>query len=282
MARYPNTRERPGGDSREELVADAESALSRLAVLFERLLESDSSGAGAALGFESGALASSAWRRPALSDSVLQEVRFGAPRSASAAAFRVIQGKVEAFGESGLLVSARSRLSFNTYLNSFYETYWSRHAPLDVITLRIFGVGSVTVEVFRSMPDGTLYRVARAPIDLDSEPGGMIDVPLDASHARSGRLHFTVEAAKSQVTILAARFETKARPLRPVRLGIGPVHIQPRIDACREPAADRPVSLLPLGLPTDRDRQPRHALRLGGDADAAFGTWRQYPRRRTR
>jgi len=166
-----------------------------------------------------GEIGQASWQAPPLSDAVLHEFRFSAPRSSTEVLYRVVDGVVQPY-ESVLLLAEGSQVSFDTYANSFYEHYWLRYAPVEDLTVRLFGVGDVVVNVFRGMPDRSDHRLGRQRLKLDPEAGAAVTVPLASSTAGSGRVFFEVTAIEDTV-VLAGRLETAGAPTRPVRLGIG-------------------------------------------------------------
>jgi galactofuranosylgalactofuranosylrhamnosyl-N-acetylglucosaminyl-diphospho-decaprenol beta-1,5/1,6-galactofuranosyltransferase len=201
-----------------EAAGQLQPVLARLAALLERALRTEPPLA-AALDPEAAPAEAAAWRPPALSDAVLQQLRFSAPRSGAGVAYRVLAGQVHAL-ETGLLLAAGARVSFDTYLNGFYEHYWSTHAPVEDLRLRLFGSGAVVVEAFRALPDGSSYRIGRQGLRLDREGGAVATAASDLSPAGAGRLFFEV-AAPAGASVLAGRLETGTAPVRPVRIGIG-------------------------------------------------------------
>jgi hypothetical protein len=201
-----------------EPAGQLQPVLARLATLLERALGADAPAAAAAL--DSAVADFAAWRPPPLSDAVLQELRFSAPRSGPGLAYRVLDGQVRAL-EAGILLLGGARVSFNTYLNSFYEHYWLTHAPVEDLSLRLFGSGEVTVETFRAMPDGSAYRIGWHRLRLDPEGSAAAKVALDVGPASAGRIFFDVTAAPAEAAILAGRLETGTPAARAVRLGIG-------------------------------------------------------------
>ena len=44
------------------------------------------------------------------------------------------------------ILTAPAHLSFNTYFNSFYESYWTDHTVLEEISLRVNGEGAFLVQ----------------------------------------------------------------------------------------------------------------------------------------
>ncbi len=188
--------------------------LDRLATLLERAM-----GRGAEREEDEHALPDAApWMAPPLHDHVVQELRFSTARSGPGIAWRVLEGRVQAL-EGALALAPGARLSFNAYLNCFYEHYWSSHAPLEELELRLFGTGTLLVEAFRSLPDGTCYLIGRQRLRLDPVEGGVARIALDPSPAGAGRVFFDV-SSPGGAAILAGRMETPTPPLRPVHLGI--------------------------------------------------------------
>jgi galactofuranosylgalactofuranosylrhamnosyl-N-acetylglucosaminyl-diphospho-decaprenol beta-1,5/1,6-galactofuranosyltransferase len=190
-----------------------QSVLRRLAGFLEQALNADAT---------SGAEPSpepAAWQEPELSDMVLQELRFTAPRCGPSTAYSAKRGQVQAL-DTGILLSDGASVSFSSYLNSFYEHYWAVHAPIKDLTLRLLGAGEVMVEVFRALPDGSNYRIGRKRLLLDPHRGAAATVALDPAPAGAGRIFFEV-SAMVRTTIHGGRIETGTAPRRPVRLGVG-------------------------------------------------------------
>lgn len=202
----------------EPAAGQLQPVLARLAAFLERALGAEAPTAAAAVA--SAAADFAAWRPPPLSDAVLQELRFSAPRSGPGLAYRVLDGQVRAL-ETGVLLLGGARVSFNTYLNSFYEHYWLTHAPVEDLALRLFGSGEVMVEAFRAMPDGSAYRIGHHRLRLDPEGSAAAKVALDLGPTGAGRIFFNVTAIPAGAAILAGRLETGTPPARAVRLGIG-------------------------------------------------------------
>lgn len=192
-------------------------ALERLVSLLEQAL---GTGVGAAAGgAEAEPHEAAAWHEPGLSDAVVQQLRFSAPRSGPGISYKVASGQVQTL-DPGLLLSKGARVSFDAYLNSFYEHYWSSHAPVGDLTLRLFGTGEVVVGFFRALPDGSNYPLGRRRIRLDPVRGATAGVALDPSPAGAGRVFFDV-AATAEAVIRAGRLETGTAPRRKARLGMG-------------------------------------------------------------
>jgi galactofuranosylgalactofuranosylrhamnosyl-N-acetylglucosaminyl-diphospho-decaprenol beta-1,5/1,6-galactofuranosyltransferase len=191
--------------------------LARLAALLEQALGAEDR--AARLDPQEALPEAGEWQPARLDDGVLQELRFAAPRCGSGVAYRVLGGQVQAL-ETGLLLAEGTRVSFDAYLNCFYEHYWSSHAPVGDLQLRLFGLGVLLVEAFRGLPDGTAYRIGQARLQLDPQGRAAAHFTCDATPAGAGRIFFEIFAPKG-ATLLAGRIETLAPPVRPVRLGIG-------------------------------------------------------------
>jgi galactofuranosylgalactofuranosylrhamnosyl-N-acetylglucosaminyl-diphospho-decaprenol beta-1,5/1,6-galactofuranosyltransferase len=216
--RYPSSEE-PLIDPEAEIAPaggpeQLQSVLGRLEALLERALGPEAPQAA-------GRAAPELVRRhePGLSDAVLQELRFAAPRSGPSVAYAVLGGQVQAL-ECGIQLARGARVSFGSYLNSFYEHYWAGHAPVRDLTLRLFGTGEVVVQFFRALPDGADYRIGSARIVLEPQRGGVARVAVAGTPAGAGRIFFDITAT-DPTTLGAGRLETSTAPVRPVRLGIG-------------------------------------------------------------
>jgi galactofuranosylgalactofuranosylrhamnosyl-N-acetylglucosaminyl-diphospho-decaprenol beta-1,5/1,6-galactofuranosyltransferase len=216
---YPNSpdnlpSEEASGASSAEPIDQLNSVLSRLVSLLERTLGPEVAPKVGETPPEMGAL-----HEPELSDAAVQPLRFSAPRSGSSTAYSIIKGQVQGL-EDGILLCEGAQVSFSSYLNSFYEHYWSTHAPIRDLTLRLFGSGEVIIEFSRALPDGSHYPIGRQRTQLDPHRGGAATVALDPSPIGAGRIFFELTAT-ARTTIRAGRLETGTAPLREVLLGIG-------------------------------------------------------------
>ena len=84
-----------------------------------------------------------------------------------------------------------AHLSFNTYFNSFYESYWTDHTALEEISLRVTGEGRFWCNIFRESRILGVCLIARAfvELDLDGAPEVVIDIPLiSKAHGHGGRI----------------------------------------------------------------------------------------------
>jgi galactofuranosylgalactofuranosylrhamnosyl-N-acetylglucosaminyl-diphospho-decaprenol beta-1,5/1,6-galactofuranosyltransferase len=209
----------PSGDSMRDVPCYPDpadplhAAFWRLVGLLERALDAHATNSSEP------PLETLAWQEPDLSERVLQELRFDAPRSGSRTAYSIQAGRVQAL-DAGILLSESARVSFSSYLNSFYEHYWTVHAPVRDLTLRLFGAGEMVVEFFRALPDGSDYCIGRQHLTLDLHQGATATVTLDPIPAGAGRIFFEITAITG-TTIRGGRLETGTSPRQPVRLGIG-------------------------------------------------------------
>src|ERR1700710_3000508 len=65
-----------------------------------------------------------------------------------------------------LILGAGTQVSFNTYFNSFYETYWHLHANVGTIFLRLVLDGSMRLRIHRDL--GEADRLLLHEDTLDS------------------------------------------------------------------------------------------------------------------
>lgn len=161
------------------------------------------------------------WRPPDLLPEVLQTIQLNSDIGGRDLYYRVLHPPVGTADQGRVTIGIGAKVSFNTYFNSFYEHYWMSHAPLDEIALRLFGSGQVLVEWFRALPTGVHYFLDQKCVDLNSSDDDLPSVRLASNADAAGRLFFTLTALSEQATLLGGRFESKTKPRRPVRLGIG-------------------------------------------------------------
>ncbi len=149
-----------------------------------------------------------------LSDRVIQRLRFNDPRGSKNMACRFVGGAAMVDEQGWLHMARHARVSLNTYLNSFYENYWSRHAPLTEVTLALFGAGEVEVQAFRRSPGlaGQILRVARTSLVLNDAAGARLTIELEPYPATAGRIYFQLKALSDQAVVTAGLYEVGTPP----------------------------------------------------------------------
>lgn len=124
--------------------------------------------------------------------------------------------------DQGLRTTPQARISFDAYLNSFFEAYWVQHTSVEQVALVLHGKGRVRCTVYREAPVVGRETVARQLIDLDLYGEAAIDVQLrPPSHGHPGRLFAVLEGDAAGLRIDRVGWATYALPLRQVSLGVG-------------------------------------------------------------
>ena len=115
------------------------------------------------------------------------------------------------------------RLSADSYFNSFYEAFWTAHAPLADLALRLSFNGALTVAVYREYADGSRRQIVDQPIDAPAAAAGpsvLVPIPSPPAAGRSGRLYAEI-TARSDSVLHDAAFVTATAPIHAVRLAVG-------------------------------------------------------------
>lgn len=104
-----------------------------------------------------------------------------------------------------------SRLSFNTYFNSFYESYWTECAPFGDLVLEVNVKGRGVLEVFRDTQSSGCHRIQSRKVQ--GTPGVWLPVPVTKSGALGDRGRLFIDfTAESDCTLLGVRFSTIRKP----------------------------------------------------------------------
>lgn len=149
--------------------------------------------------------------------------RFLLPRSPEGLELyaRVERGEI-LHQERGLRSTPHASISFDAYLNSFFEAYWVQHTSIAEVQLVLRGKGRVWCTVFREAPVVGRETVARQLIDLDLYGEAAVSVQLrPSSHGHPGRLFATLEGDAAGLRIERLGWATYDKPLRKVSLGVG-------------------------------------------------------------
>jgi galactofuranosylgalactofuranosylrhamnosyl-N-acetylglucosaminyl-diphospho-decaprenol beta-1,5/1,6-galactofuranosyltransferase len=114
-------------------------------------------------------------------------------------------------------IDARLRVSFDTYFNNFYESYWRGCTSVSDVTLRLRLAGRGVVSVRRQTGEGSVHAVG--VVRFDSASPTTIEVPVQGSDGFAfspGRVWFEIEGTQA-CTLFGGEWVTTDRPLRDVR-----------------------------------------------------------------
>jgi hypothetical protein len=67
--------------------------------------------------------------------------------------------------DRSLQISGGLRVSFDTYFNAFFESYWFGCTSVEHVNLRLRLAGEGVISVYRHSGEGPVYPVARVPFD---------------------------------------------------------------------------------------------------------------------
>jgi GT2 family glycosyltransferase len=119
--------------------------------------------------------------------------------------------------DRSLAIDAGLKVSFGTYFNSFYATYWSECTSVSAVELRLRLAGRGAVAVFWQAAESSVVRLSKIPFDSDTAT--TVTVPLrdmDGVTCSTGRVWFDVEAL-ADCTLYGGEWVTPDPPARRVR-----------------------------------------------------------------
>lgn len=114
-----------------------------------------------------------------------------------------------------------AKVSFNTYFNSFYESYWANISFVEDLFLEIEFSGSIMIEVFRDTKNHGCHKIVFLRLNSDSLDKRTVPlIALNSAMGETGRIFFDITARKkSQITGL--RFVTSTAPRRKAKISVG-------------------------------------------------------------
>jgi len=149
--------------------------------------------------------------------------RFLLPRSPEGLELyaRVERGEI-LHRQQGLRTTPHARISFDAYLNSFFEAYWVQHTGIEQVQLVLHGKGRVWCTVVREAPTVGRETIARQLVDLDLYGEAAVPVQLrPTSHGHPGRLFAILDGDADGLRLDRIGWATFEQPLRQVSLGVG-------------------------------------------------------------
>jgi galactofuranosylgalactofuranosylrhamnosyl-N-acetylglucosaminyl-diphospho-decaprenol beta-1,5/1,6-galactofuranosyltransferase len=150
---------------------------------------------------------------------VLQEVLLTDDMVVADLYVRLSSGETELAGDR-IICPPGSKLSFNTYFNSFYESYWTECAPFGDLVLEVNIKGRGLVEVFRDTQSGGCQRIQSRK--MHGTLGAWLPVPVIKSGTLGDRGRLFIDfTAESDCTLLGLRFSTNRQPRTKATFTVG-------------------------------------------------------------
>lgn len=112
-----------------------------------------------------------------------------------------------------------SMLSFDCYINSFYEAYWATYTSIGVLSLVAAGHGACWCVVRRTFADGSSETIDCVNVELQDTLAVLVTVELGRPSAR-GRISVEFGRVAQPFTLFAAGWATSDAPQRPVSVGV--------------------------------------------------------------
>lgn len=150
---------------------------------------------------------------------LLQQILLPERAAVDSLYLRFLSGYCEII-ENTLRMEKGAKVSFNTFFNSFYESYWGNISYATDLCLELNFVGSITVEVFRDTKHHGCNRIGFARLDADTPETKILQLDGFSPIGEAGRLFVDITARKkSQVSGLC--FKTNTTPRRQPKISIG-------------------------------------------------------------
>ena len=158
--------------------------------------------------------------RPTDDCTVLQPLFLPADDSIDALYLRYLTGYAEV-SDRVLQLQKKAKISFNSYFNSFYESYWQALTGLVKLNLEIECAGSLIVEVFRDTKDYGCHRIAFCRIDAEAPTVRRLALPALGSGVGAGGRIFVDITARKHSSVRDIRFVTDEEPTCQPHLSVG-------------------------------------------------------------
>lgn len=151
----------------------------------------------------------------------LQEMMLPFDKTVSELYLRILQGYVEV-DETHLSLDKGGKVSFNTYFNSFYESYWIECTEISDLQLTVEFEGALVIEVFRDSKHHGCHRIHWKKIKSTEGTSQTIELPLykDGGLSPAGRLFVDVQA-ESKANIRRLAFTTRKPPVHQPAITLG-------------------------------------------------------------
>lgn len=138
--------------------------------------------------------------------------------------FNPLSGNVR-HNDGAYTVSAGGKISFNTYINSFYESYWFDKTEIDSVNFEFTVKGVGEIELYRDTTNNgcNLIHLEKFDTNLEKQQSKIlikVDLNRDNLLVSSGRIFFDVNAI-SDINIESIYISTDAPVKREVDLSIG-------------------------------------------------------------
>ncbi|NWG38592.1 MAG: glycosyltransferase [Hydrogenophilaceae bacterium] len=156
----------------------------------------------------------------------VQEILLPTNKLVSELYLRMLSGYVE-YDDKQLYLDRDTKISFNTYFNSFYESYWAECTQVSDLQLTIELSGEVVIEIFRDSVSLGCKLIEWKQIGSDVMSLHTINIPIASKDAMglggphyAGRIFVDVYA-KRETTIRSMRLQTRNAPRRHPKITLG-------------------------------------------------------------
>ena len=141
----------------------------------------------------------------------LQEISLPVDKANLNSYLRIVDGYVE-INDQQLEMEKGSKVSFNSYFNSFYEIYWDEFAQIEDIVLELNFTGSVYIEVYRETKHNGCKLVSWKTLNSTKAEKEIIKIThLWKFTKEKGRLFIDISAKRNSI-ITKIAFQTSTIP----------------------------------------------------------------------
>lgn len=141
----------------------------------------------------------------------LQEISLPVDKANLNSYLRIVDGYVE-INDQQLEMEKGSKVSFNSYFNSFYESYWNEFALIEDIVLELNFTGSVYIEVYRETKHNGCKLVSWKTLSATKAEKEIIKITqLWKFNKEKGRLFVDISAKRNSI-ITKIAFQTSTIP----------------------------------------------------------------------
>ncbi|HHW7580159.1 UDP-galactofuranosyl transferase GlfT2 [Mannheimia haemolytica] len=107
---------------------------------------------------------------------------------------------------SSLILHPNSKVSFNSYLNSFYESYWKQYTTLSSVILSVKFKGDCVVSIYRDSPMNGCYLLLDSHLISSEMKTIELNLSLDDLIPDTGRIFIDIDSRNTNTEIESIEF----------------------------------------------------------------------------
>lgn len=123
-------------------------------------------------------------------------------------------------GHDGIHMAAKMHVTFDSYFNAFYESYWFSKTNVSHVSVRLRVSGHGVVSLYRKSQEGQVYAVCREEFDSDEPKLLELEFSDDTGYSFSpGRVWFDFDCY-TDCDLYGGEWCTTSKPVREVRTSV--------------------------------------------------------------